>query len=252
LNDNQFIPGVIPKQRYNVSITLKATADLDINVFDVLNTTEYEEGRAIVAWCSLANGTCNLGVLGNNDDAAGTYYYQSNGLAPMWVEYSGYNGVASDTGHEWLKIEGETMTDMRMSVWAFATGSATLTYTWEGSRSACCLGVEQCGGSFKRQLAEGTLAIVGEVPIGIVDLYILLKSEEDIDIQVLDTSNTTLYPEGQALIGWCDASNSTCNLGYYSGSMVGSIVIDGITIEYSGYNGIDKSLGNEYIRYMVK
>ena len=56
---------------------------------------KFPEGRAIVAFCEEESGAprCNKGVLGSDNGNSGRAEYKG-----MTVEYSGYNGVDSNSG----------------------------------------------------------------------------------------------------------------------------------------------------------
>ena len=42
--------GAIPPGKWNVMITLTATADADVQLYDLDDKSKFSEGRAIVAW----------------------------------------------------------------------------------------------------------------------------------------------------------------------------------------------------------
>jgi hypothetical protein len=228
--------GIIPKGKFNIRIALKAVTDIDISLYDTEDSTDYSEGKAIVAWCS---GVCNQGILGLLPGQESATY------KGMTISYSGYNGDGVSLGNEWIEISGETTTTLMMRAFAYATGEAEVEYSWGQSQSSCCLGVAPCGGSFAQPILQGSIVEVGRIPVGKVNIRIDLRSAFDVDIQLYDLADTSAFSEGKAIIGWCGAQN--CNLGLLNGPSAQSIVYGGITYKYSGYNGDGKSLGNEFI-----
>lgn len=100
-------------------------------------------------------------------------------------------------------------------------------------------------GKFKQYIKEKkTVDVDGIIPKGVKDLKIYLNSTNDVDVQLFDKDN------GKALVGW----NIGALIG--DGATYAKTIYNGITIEYSGYNGDcgyeqctnGKSRGNEYIK----
>lgn len=93
-------------------------------------------------------------------------------------------------------------------------------------------------GTFQQQIAQHTIVAVGEsdttpLPTGITDLIIQLTSSSDVDVQLYDAEN------GKAIVKWPD--------GILNGSTKQTTSYEGMTIEWSGYNGGQTvtTLGNE-------
>lgn len=168
----------------------------------------------------------------------------------MGVVYSGYNGVNNKLGNEYIEITTETSVDMKMKVFAYASGEAKVLYSWERSESPCCKGEALCHGeSFSRALEKNQNVEVGVIPAGKINVTVTLTADEDLDVQLYDTTVTDRFPDGKAIIGWCDKPK-TCNFGILNGHSLNSTVYQGVKYTYSGYNGGGTSgtLGNEFIR----
>ena len=92
-------------------------------------------------------------------------------------------------------------------------------------------------GKFEQYIQENkTIDVDGIIPIGVKDLKIYLTSTKDVDVQLFDKDN------GNALVGW----HIGALIG--DGSSYAKTKYNGLTIEYSGYNGDGTGLGNEYIK----
>jgi len=74
---------------------------------------------------------------------------------------------------------------------------------------------------------------VGTIPKDLQDIYISLESNEDVDIRLYSA-------DGEKIVHWPD--------GILNGVGYGSTVYNGVTIEYSGYNGDGTGRGHEYIK----
>jgi len=232
--------GVIPGQRGGVYVSLSAIRDLDVQVHDLADTSEFEEGRAIVAWCGSTG--CNRGLLDGPRLETVTY-------KGMEVEYSGYNGVNGQKGNEYITLDGDTPNDLAVGVLAYRTGTATVQYSWETTNTPCCLGEEACGGDFTAAIAYRDYVTIGEIPTGVLDLKIYLRADSDVDIQLYDADNTTVWREGQAIIAYCKISDTGCNRGILGNSKDHeTAVYQGLEYEYSGFNGDQEgNKGHEYI-----
>jgi len=166
----------------------------------------------------------------------------------MTITYSGYNGQNGALGNEFIEFTGRTTTDIKMRVYAYAIGSASVQYKWDRSQSECCRGIEKCPGvPFNKFIKNKELVTIGEIPVGKVNVSIYLKASLDVDVQIYDQSDTEggKWPEGKAIIGYCETAS--CNLGWLAGPARQSTRYKGVEYVYSGYNGDGQSLGNEYI-----
>jgi hypothetical protein len=52
--------GYIPVGKVGVRVSLEASADLDIQLYDVDMNATYTEGKVVVGWCETP---CNIGYL---------------------------------------------------------------------------------------------------------------------------------------------------------------------------------------------
>eukprot|EP00946_MAST-07B_sp_MAST-7B-sp1_P005337 g5337.t1 len=233
--------GTLPAGKWNVKVFLSASADLDVQIYDQEEKDKFAEGKAIVAWCENPK-TCNIGALGS-DERSGSVTYKG-----MRVTYSGYGGVDGKPGNEYITLEGKVSTSLVMKAFAFQPGEAIVSYEWGRVQTGCCLGISPCSGSFELNVPKGTVANVGDIPIGKKNLEVRLNAEEDVDIQLYDTMDTSEFSEGKAIIAYCDTH--ACNkgaLGNNDGSAE-STKYKGITYLYSGYDGSSGEKGNEYVR----
>jgi hypothetical protein len=263
-----FMPGVIPPDKKNVYIRLEATSDIDVSLYDHTYDEDgkwpAETGKAVVAWCGNPV-TCNVGVLGMEMDAGRATYIRP-GIEGMDVTYSGYNGVFEDGvqkfGNEYIYINGRTTAELKMSAFAYETGSAKVIYSWDGTSSPCCDGEAACEGEpFEREIEKSQVVVVGEIPAGVLNVEIQLTGPGgDIDVQLVDTTvkvnsyNGLQFEEGNAIIGWC-GNPYWCNFGILAGSDHESVqypVGSGPTYEYSGYSGVGGNPGAEYINIRGK
>ena len=48
-----------------ISVRLTAVRDVDVQLYDLESTSQFAEGKAVVAWCEDAT-TCNIGTLGSD------------------------------------------------------------------------------------------------------------------------------------------------------------------------------------------
>ncbi len=74
---------------------------------------------------------------------------------------------------------------------------------------------------------------VGTIPKDLKDIYISLKSDEDVDIRLYDVN-------GKKIVHWPNG------ILYDYGKA--TTAYNGVTVEYSGYNGDGTGLGHEYIK----
>lgn len=119
--------GEIPAGKLDVEITLTETnrQDVDVQLYDLSSTGDFEEGTAIIAWCGTRG--CNLGLL-NGADYEETQYPLDDPDAPVYA-YSGYNGVTHQ-GDESITITGELDRPLMMKVYGFKSGTATVVYSY--------------------------------------------------------------------------------------------------------------------------
>ena len=103
--------GVIPQGISNLEINLTSTKDIDIQLYG-------EDGTPIVKW---PNGLLN-------GPALQTIEYHG-----MQIEWSGYNGVNGEKGHEYIKVRPATTEALTMKVFGYQRGYAEVTYRWGNS-----------------------------------------------------------------------------------------------------------------------
>ena len=201
--------GDIPSAKRGVMIQLDSPEDVDIQLIDQAT------GHAIIAW---PNGDLN----GPTQDCTtwlGTTYC-----------YSGYNGVGGQKGDEWIEVRGDTSRPLVMKAFGYAAGDAVVTYSWDAVPTCW----EKGDGEFESAIAYQATTVVGEIPRGIVDVEIELDAAlgADVDIQLWDGTTK--------LVHWPD--------GLLNGATTASVEYQGMTIEYSGYNGLGGNWGHESIK----
>jgi|GEM_PF-1186595 len=203
--------GVIPAQKGNVSIALDSDVDVDIQLIDEQTGTE------IIAWPS--------GRLNGPSEACTTF----QGVRYC---YSGYNGnqTLGGLGKEWIRVEGVTNRPLIMKAYGYAPGAAPVTYSFTAPDTCN----ETGSGEFAQQIQEEAVVTVGDIPAGKVAVEIELNARmgRDVDIQ--------LYDGDTALVMWPS--------GMLSGPTQQALQYQGMTIVYSGYNGVGGNWGREFIR----
>ncbi|MBW2734538.1 MAG: hypothetical protein JRH20_19295 [Deltaproteobacteria bacterium] len=98
-------------------------------------------------------------------------------------------------------------------------------------------GCEAGSGTFSQRIDRNKIVGVGTIPAGMVNVSISLRCGEDVDVQLYAA-------DGTALVQWPD--------GRLNGPGEQRLDYQGVTIIYSGYNGIDGELGHESIRVKGK
>lgn len=249
--------GEIPKGKYDVRVFLSSATDVDVQLFDPGSAataaaagagggSKHAEGDAVIAWCDTAAAPgCNMGVLGAEEGAATAEYKGAR------IEYSGYGGTAGQPGREFIKVGGATPVALRMAAFAFEAGAARVTYEWSRSRSGCCSGAAACGGRFDVRVAKGGSAALGVIPRGKKDLRVALTAANDVDVQLFDVEDAAAsgFPEGRAVVGYCDDGAPGCNAGALGNNDGGAeqATHKGLVYRYSGYDGEGGKAGHEWI-----
>lgn len=208
--------GEIPAGKKGVYIKLTSTKDVDIQLYD--KTT----GEKIIHWPDgLLNGP----------------HKQTANYKGVSIEWSGYNGDGSNYGHEYIKITNTTNRTLVMKAYGYEAGFAKVNYSWSGT-AGCSSGgggtSKSGSGTFQQQILNDAIVTVGDIPIGINNLSIHLKSTKDVDIQLYDKDN------GTKIIVWPD--------GILNGAGKQNTNYKGMAIEWSGYNGDGTGSGHEYIK----
>jgi hypothetical protein len=205
--------GTIPVGKLDLSIALSADNDVDIQLIDALT------GFEIIAWPN--------GELSGPSEACTTW----QGVEYCW---SGYNGgqTAGTYGNEWIEIHGVTNRELTMQAFGYAAGDADVTYSF-GTTPTCG---EVGDGSFQQWIAQNATTDVGTIEVGITGLSIVLEAGNgaDVDVQLIDPA------DGTEIVAWPN--------GMLHGPDAQTVEYHGMTIEYSGYNGIDDNWGHETIQ----
>ncbi|MCB9678992.1 MAG: hypothetical protein H6737_28080 [Alphaproteobacteria bacterium] len=208
--DDTVLIGSIPAGKKDVTIFLDSLQDVDIQLVDQWTGTE------IIAWPSgLLNGPTSECV-----EWHGVTYC-----------YSGYNGDGTwnGLGFEWISIEGTTNRPLTMSAYGYDAGTALVDYSWDASETCNEVG----DGAFSQYIPFDDFVTVGDIPAGKSNVVIDLDARwgADVDVQLWDA--------GIPLIAWPD--------GLLSGPDEQVLYWDGMTIWYSGYNGVNGNWGHETI-----
>lgn len=210
--------GEIPRNIDGLYIQLRSDKDVDVQLYDG------EDGTPIVKWAYYSN---EAGILNDADK-------QSTNYRGMIIEWSGYNGDGTGTGNEYINITGQTTRQLLMKAYGYQAGFATVDYSWSGGQSSDCQIPETGGDSFQQQILESAVVKVGDIPPGVNNLYIQLISDKDVDIQLYDQDN------GTKIVVWPD--------GILNGPSMESTNYQGMSIEWSGYDGDGTGKGHEYIK----
>jgi hypothetical protein len=88
-------------------------------------------------------------------------------------------------------------------------------------------------GNFQQQIEKNKVVEVGEIPAGLKNVVITLRSDEDVDIQLIDKTS------GDEIISWPD--------GFLQDATRQTIRYRGLDIVWSGFDGDGTGLGHEYI-----
>jgi hypothetical protein len=242
--------GVLPAGKWNVQLRLTAAADVDVQLFDIDTAINAQNGKsfpgesAVVAWCADPK-VCNIGALGS-EETAGCIEYKA-----MRVCYSGYGGVDGNAGKEFITITGELTANLKMKAFAFAAGDAVVNYEWARTQTGCCLGILPCTGEFTAEIAEHQTIDIGAIPPGKKQLSVRLSSDKDVDLQLWDVSEAARLTcsGGKPIIAYSEATD-VCMKGPLGNNDDGgyeSVNYRERVYEYSGYNGVDKKPGNEFV-----
>ena len=207
--------GEIPAQKEGVRIELTCNNDVDIQLYDKLT---------------------NLMVIGWKPGDTSQKYRVTKTYNGVPIEYSGYDGVGGQKGHEYIEIEGTTNRDFVMKAFGYAAGLAQVDYRWTWTEG--CQPAASGSGNFQQDIAKDQAVVVGTLPTGLSNVYIELTCDQnkDVDVQLFDKVT------GSMIIGWV----------YGDTSQKYKIVktYQGVDIEYSGYDGMDGNKGHEYIKIL--
>ncbi len=200
--------GTIPAGKRGVEVLLDAENDVDVQLIDVAT------GAEIIAWPN--------GLVSSSGEGCATF----EGLEYC---YSGYNGTNGNYGDEYIRVNGATNRDLEMRIYGYQAGDAQVNYRWSAVPTCNEVG----DGVFSQYVPYSDSIVVGEIPTDKVNVTIELDSNSGQDIDV------RLFAGDTALVAWPD--------GLMSGAGPQELTYNGMTISYSGYNGIDGDWGNERI-----
>jgi len=119
--------GEIPKGKKDVYISLSSEKDVDIQIYDLDDTSKYAEGQAIVAWCVTP---CNIGLLNEASERTEVYPGIGNNAIDRPYTYSGFSGVNNQLGNEFIRITGTSTRRLVMKVYGYDSGSAIVRYEY--------------------------------------------------------------------------------------------------------------------------
>ena len=207
--ENVATVGEIPAGIKGLKVSLISDKDVDIRLYG-------ENEDKIVHW--------PYGILKKSDQETKSYQGVN-------ITYSGYNGEGGEKGHEYIEVNGTTAVTLTMKAFGYRAGYATVNYSWIGKEG--CSPKDSGEDSFTQTLLKDSTSLVGTIPPHVNNLEINLTSTTDIDIQ--------LYAEdGTAIASWKPT-------GLMAGASKQSLIYHDMNITWSGYNGSNGNLGNEYI-----
>lgn len=120
-DEGREVIGRIPVGTTNLIVELNSAEDLDIQVYDEGDTTDFDEGKAVVAWCG--DKGCNAGLLYGDKEESVDY-------KEVKFTYSGYNGIDGKWGQERITIDGTTTTPLLLVAYAYKPGTAKVDYSY--------------------------------------------------------------------------------------------------------------------------
>jgi len=210
--ENAITVGEIPQGIQGLHISLESDKDVDIRL--------YAGNEKIVHW--------PYGILSKGSKES--KFYKN-----VMVTYSGYNGVNGALGHEYIEVNGTVPVKMTMKAFGYKAGYATVKYSWTGKEG--CSAKSNGKGAFTQKIKRKEIVTVGTIPIGINALYVSLRSDKDLDIQLYGV-------DGTAIVKWPG--------GLLDDAKTKHIIYHDMKIEWSGYNGDGTGKGHEYIKITGK
>lgn len=215
-NDRAII-GTIPQGIRDLYIELTAENDLDIELWhgDVF----------VVGW--IADG--KDAIIYSGSEISHSY----NGTDITW---SGWNGVNGKLGNEYIQINGVTNSTFEMRVFGFSSGNVEVVYSWAGIENDEGSTAADGQGNFTKYVPRGDRVVIGTIPKGISNLSIDLSASQDLDIE--------LYDGDFFVVGWKVDGQSAYI--YHNAQVTG--YYNGVSITWSGWDGVDGKFGNEFIR----
>ena len=93
---------------------------------------------------------------------------------------------------------------------------------------------EQNGGTFSQEIIQNARATVGDIPVGVTGLRVELNCASDVDVELYDLDDAN-----KAVIAW--------SIGLIDSSGPTTFDYKAMSINYSGYDGVDSVKGHETI-----
>lgn len=109
------------------------------------------------------------------------------------------------------------------------SGSAHADFDWGAD---CDAG----DGEFRQEVQYRDSVLVGEIPANKRSVFIWLRSDKDVDIQLYDAATD------HALVAW---PNGDLNDAYEE-----TTTYEGVTYRYSGFNGVNDNFGHEFVEIL--
>ena len=177
----RLVVGDIPEGLEGLEISLTSPADVDIQLTS--------GGTEVINWQG--------GVLSGAGEETCSFSGDS-------ITYSGYNGDGTGLGNEFVRFNDATSNAYTMYAYGYASGFATVEYSWTGQVGCTPGGPDPSGsGSFQQAISQGSVVTVGDLPAGLTDVYVRLDSTADIDIQLYDGSTAVVNWQGGIIAGTC-------------------------------------------------
>lgn len=206
--------GTIPAGIKDLNIRLDAENDLDIELWD--------GSVFVVGWLFEDEAA----LISSGSEVAGNY----NGVKIQW---SGWNGVGGKLGDEYIRLEGVTQNDYVMKVFGYRAGTVDVDYSWAGVSGEPAA---EGSGNFTKYVDVSSRIAIGTIPAGIANLAIDLTAENDLDIELWD-GNTFV-------VDW-KANDVKAQI--WSNDQI-TDSYNGVTITWSGWDGVGGHRGNEILR----
>lgn len=207
--------GVIPVGMSNVKVDLISSVDVDIQLIDVLTDAP------IVHW--------KTGVVTGGQASCAIFN-------KVEYCYSGYAGVNGQAGNEYIHINGTTNREVKMLAYGYTAGDAQVDYSWEAP-TGC---VDAGSGQFDQALELNNVVDVGTIPAGKKNVEVNLESDADVDIEI--------YHGDKAIVAWKCSGKPSFSTPCLSSGSASTVDYEGMTLSYSGFNGVNGQAGHEFIK----
>ena len=206
--------GTIPKGIQGFKVQLTSDKDIDIRLY--ANNLD-----KIVHWPA-----------GLFNEA----YKETKTYKKTKIIYSGYDGVLGREGHEYVHIPKTTPIEMQLKAFGYESGKAIVNYSWTG-KVGC---KDKKGGSkeFVKALKKYETQLVGTIPPDIENVMIKMQTDKNMDLLLYGA-------DGTPIISWTPKD-------ILYAKTPQSADYKGVHIEWSGFDGINKSSHDEYIKITGK